>query len=268
MNKKITTLFLTGVLAVSSLSIVYAAPKKAGQGKGLVLSKGQYVIEQKQADVNGDKIEDTVFLIGEKDKKEDIYNKNIMVKVVDGKKNQVKDIKFKDFGGYEGELFLGDFTGDKVSDIMVTTSTGGSGGIVNTRIATIKDNKVKEIFKEEDNQGLNFTGEFVDGFKAELKDLKNNEEIILDVSAFKDMYVEGKIYDKDGKLLEKVEPWTDPFSMIDAVDMDGDGVYELKGYQKISGSCHANTISRINTIWKYENEKWNIKEADYSTFLK
>lgn len=267
MNKKVISLLLVGAIGVSGLSFAHASSAKPNKIKGLNLSKNQYIITQKFGDVDGDKIKDTVYLIGEKEKKDDIYNQNVNVLIKNGKTKKVINAKLKDLGGYEGKLFIKDFTGDKVADIFVSMETGGSGATLDNRIMTVKNDAVKMIFSEDNNMGVNFNGEFTDGFKAQLKEKNLNKEITLDLSAFKDEYIEQKIYDRNGKLLGKVEPWTDPFSMLKPVDYDGDGTYELAGHQRVSGSCHANTISNIESIWKFENSKWTPMQIEYTTIL-
>jgi hypothetical protein len=266
MNKKVVTIILAGAMVVSSFSFAFAQPKKAHMKKGLVLKKGQCVLDEKQGDVNGDKIKDTVYLVGEKVDKDSMYVTNIDVKVVDGKTNKVVPAKLDDAGGYGGELFLGDFTGDKIDDIMVELPTGGSGGIVDYRILNMKDNKPQVIFGEKENQGIDFEGKFIDDFKVKLNSKILNKEIILDVSAFKDEYIESGIYDKDGKLLSEFEPWIDAFSELKPVIMD-EGLYGLIGRQAMSGNCHANTISNVDSMWKYEDGKWVVKGVEYTTFV-
>lgn len=259
-KKKLIALLLAGVMVVSIYSLSGAAPKR-----GLLME--EEVIQELQKDVNGDQVKDRILLIGEKEKKDAIFNMCFMIKVIDGKTNKETTIKLEDFAGYGGEIFLADFTGDQVADIMVTTNSGGSGGIIFSRIITLEDHEIKIIFNEKDNQGLNFEGKFVNGFKAELQEANFKKVITIDLSAFKDLYIESKIYDSNGKILEKVEPWTDPFSVLEPIDIDGDGVYELKGFQAISGAFHANRISDLISLWKYGNGKWKIKEAKYSTTL-
>ncbi|MBU5437185.1 hypothetical protein KQI42_04140 [Tissierella sp. MSJ-40] len=265
MKKKAVTLLLSGVMVVSAVSYSFAATRNTPETKELGLNKREYIIEELQGDINGDKIKDRVLLIGEKENEDDIYNKSIFLKVVDGKSKKVSDIKINDFGGYEGKLFLGDFTGDKVEEAMIVTNTGGSGGMVDTRIISMKDNKGKIIFDGKDNLGINFKGKFADNFKAELKEDTLDEKLVIDLSAFKDSYIEQGIYDKNGKLLKETEPWTDPFSGLNPIDVDGDGVYELLGHQTIAGAYHANTISRLNSIFKYEDGEWKVKETEYTT---
>lgn len=54
---------------------------------------------------------------------------------------------------------------------------------------------------------------------------------------------------------------------ISPIDYNGDGTYEICGYQRIIGSCNADTISEVESLWKYENGKWKISTLQYSTFL-
>lgn len=275
MKKKVAIIILAGVMAISTFSFAFAQPKKAPVKKELVLKKGQYVLDEKQGDVNGDKIKDTVYLVGEKMDKDSMYVINMDVKVVDGKTKKVVPAKLDDAEGYGGQLFLGDFTGDKIDDIMVELPTGGSGGIVDYIIFTMKGNKPQVIFGEKENQGIDFEGKFIDDFKVELDSKILNKEIILDVSAFKDEYIESGLYDKngklithdkDGELLPYIEPWIDAFSDLKPVIMD-DGFYGLVGRQAISGYCHANTISNVDSMWEYEDGKWVVKSVEYTTFV-
>ena len=53
----------------------------------------------------------------------------------------MEQIPLKQNMGYNPTIFLGDFTGNHIEDILVVSDTGGSGGIVNGEIfppSTIK----------------------------------------------------------------------------------------------------------------------------------
>ena len=56
-------------------------------------------------------------------------------------------------------------------------------------------------------------------------------------------------------------------SLLGLVDSDGDEVYELRGHQRIVGCCNADTVSRVESVWKFDGTAWNIIQAEYSTFL-
>lgn len=238
------------------------------QVEELAMGDKAYVIDYKTADVTGDNIKDEVVLVGEKPFSEnDIFADNLTVIVKDGKKNEYVKATYEGLCGYEGELFVGDFTGDKVNDVMVTANTGGSGGIYNHMVATFKDNEPAVIFSEKDNNGVKFTGKYLEDFKAEIIAEDLNKTIIMDLSAHKDNYIEMGIYNDEGKLLTEVEPWSNPFSKLEAVDFNLDGTFELSGVQRIVGTCNADPISFVDSIWSFDNSKWNIKELKYTTYL-
>lgn len=227
-----------------------------------------YVIDYKTADVTGDNVKDEIILIGDKlYSKEDIFVDNLTVVVKDGQNKEFVKATYEGFCGYGGELFVGDLTGDKVNDAMVTADTGGSGGVYDHMIATFKDNKPVVIFSEENNGGVKFTGKYVDGFMAEIVAESLNRTIMMDLSVNKARYIEMGIYNKEGKLLTEVEPWSCSFSELEAVDYNCDGVFELRGVQRIAGTCNADSISYVDSVWNFDNSKWNIKELKYSTYL-
>ncbi len=162
-------------------------------------------------------------------------------------------------------MALGDFTGDKVKDIMISADTGGSGGIVDNRIVTAKGGKINIIFDEDDNAGLVLSGKFTDGFKTDMIMTKLNKVFTIDLSAFKDGYIIEGIYGSNGKLMKPVELWADGFYLLQPVDYTGDGTYYLRGIRSISGAYHANRISNMESLWKYSDGKWVPCNVIYST---
>lgn len=266
MIKKIAKVVSVVLLSSTLISSPVVAKSYKKQHKDLKLPKNTYVVDYKESDVTGDSIKDKVYLVGTKEKKEDIYASNLNIIVQNGKTNKFIKTNDSDFGGYEGHLFVGDFTGDKVNDILATADTGGSGGIVENRIFTIDKNKIDTIFNEKDNEGVNFQGKFIDGFKAELKSEKLNKEITLDISGNKKDYLDFKIYDKSGKLLTEVESYAYPYGVLEPVQYE-EGTYYLQGQQRVVGFVNADTISNIRSIWKYGDSKWVPIEVEYGTFI-
>jgi hypothetical protein len=260
-------LFLVVIMGIFSFSYSYADEIQQSGINKIVLSEGERIIQLKKEDVNGDGVKDSVYMIGKNLFADSIYS-SIQVKVLDGKTNDIFDIDFGDFAGYGGKMEVVDFTGDKIPEIMISADTGGSGGIVDTRIASFKDNKTNIIYGEEENKGFNFTGKFIDGFKVELRSDFLKNPLTLDVSRNSSSYIEGDIYSKDGKFIGKnTEPWSDSFGKIDAIDYDGDGTYNIEGVQRISGAWHADGISTVTSEWNYKDGKWSPISAEYTVPL-
>lgn len=233
----------------------------------LQLPDGRYIIDSAMADVTGDGVSDTIYLVGHKDKSSDKFVDNMSLVIRDGAAHDLKTVDLNGFSGYEGKIFVGDFTGDKVSDIMISAPTGGSGGIEGHIIVNYNLPEPAIIFDQKNNRGAVFTGNFVDDYKAQLTNENTGRSIVLDLENKKDFYVQSAIYDKNGKLLKSVKPISYPFTILEPMDMDNDGVYELRGIQRIIGVYGADGIGNIYSRWKYEDGEWKIKRIEVSSFL-
>lgn len=130
----------------------------------LKLKENTYVLDYKQSEITGDNIQDNVILVGTKEKlngKLDTYARDLSIIIQDGKtKKYVKyDWIFKGSDGKmyreigrEPNLIIGDYTGNKVNDIIVTAPQGGNGGFVDHLILTGENLNLKDVMV--DNQAL------------------------------------------------------------------------------------------------------------------
>ena len=108
--------------------------------------------------------------------------------------------------------------------------------------------------------GIVFTGNFIDGFKAYLKCSKFNKEVNMDLSDRKENYITSGFFDDAGRLLKSgAKITTTSFNNVEFVQLDG--YYGLQTIQKIIGFNNDDLLDEIIVIWKYENGKWNVKEA-------
>ncbi|MFE0559780.1 hypothetical protein ACFW1P_28045 [Paenibacillus sp. NPDC058910] len=133
---------------------------------GLKLKENTYVLDHKMSDVNGDSVKDKVILVGTKEKidgKLDAYASDLSVIVQDGKThkyvkydwmNNVDGTLSGEFGR-EPNLIIGDYTGNKVDDIIVTAPQGGNGGYVDHLVLTWEKNKLKALFADNQYTDLN-----------------------------------------------------------------------------------------------------------------
>jgi hypothetical protein len=114
------------------------------------LSQNTLILDFKYGDVTGDGISDNIYLIGEKNfDEESNFIENIRLVIIDGATYFVEIISFESDGGYNPRLFLGDFTGNKVDDSLISIFSGGSGGMSWYYIFSCLNNKVKKIFDYE-----------------------------------------------------------------------------------------------------------------------
>ncbi len=175
-------------------------------------------------------------------------------------------VKLPNIGGYNSKLFIGDFTGDKVDDVLVTVPSGGSGGYVEHRIVTFVGEPII-IFGEKENSGIAATGRFIDGFKVELTIDATKRKATVDVSNKNGGYINANLYNADGKLLHPQNVSITPLEELSPVDPDFNGMYEIRGIQRVIGIYNADTVAYIYSIWKYENQKWTAKQIEVSSVV-
>lgn len=270
--KKTTYILLTLIL-ISTINLSVVAQDTNFVNKErlineLNLKNSIEIINKMFQDVTGDSINDQIFLIGDKPAGEDsLFYAPLEVIVYDTFEKNFYKTNYGSLAGYEPKLALYDFTGDQTKDIFIKANSGGSGGIYNHLIVSYSNNDLNIIFDNYDNKGLDVSGRYIDGFKAELFIEEVNREITLDLSFNRNKYLDEKIYDNNGKLLREVNPNVYPYSNLSPIDYDLDGSFELRGTQRLVGAYGADSIGKFHTILKYDRG-WDVKEVEISTYLK
>ena len=271
-DRMIATLVIVSIVIVIGLALgpngdTTDVVQKEELIKQFNLREDAEIIISKSSDVTGDGKHDKIFLTGNKVNGSNIFYDHLTVVVQSGS-NYYK-ATYDQFSGYEPELIIKDFSGDKVGDLMVKAATGGSGGIVKHLIAAFKDDQLQIIFDNQNNQGVSVTGQFLPNFKAKLKFAEFNQEAIIDLSFNQEKYIKERIYNQAGQLVKRklIRPYSYPFAKLKAIDYNNDGTYELKGYQRVVGAYGADAISRLESIWSYHDQKWQLRELMYSNYL-
>lgn len=215
----------------------------------------KYVLNYVIGDATGDGINDMVILIGEKEVVEGTTAENVDVVLYDSSTNQYLKIELKKFDGSDFRIELADFTSEEVADIMIIAQNEGE---YITRIITYKDNNLIEILKDKDNKGLYFSTELIDGFKVKVSNRKLNVNNILELE--KDFCIKEKFFEASGKLIKQNEKAkTTGYINIELVQLSD--AMGIKTTQRIILKDKLNIIDEITAIWKYQDGKWQLKEA-------
>ncbi len=263
MNCKKTITLVLAVIIIVLTTTCWAKDDSIG----ITLPADCYVLDKRIADLTGDQVDEEIYLAGQRDKNNDNYCTQLQVIVINGKSKHRQTVSLSNLGGYQPKLLVGDFNGDKVSDVLIAVPAGGSGGLVNYRIISLHGTNAAVIFDHVHNSGVKFHGKLLSGFKAELINDNTGKTVVIDISSNKSRYIEEKIYDEQGGILRQVQPYAYPFSLLEAIDIDHDGTYELRGYQRIIGAYGADTISNVVSVWRYSNVGWEPIQIEVSSFL-
>jgi hypothetical protein len=215
--------------------------------RGLVTSHSS-IVAFAQGDVTGDGVSDNVYLTGVRTP-DSPFIEQITLVVQDGSSGRVTHAALQDNAGYNPTLFLGDFTGNKVNQILISINSGGSGGIMYHFVYSYLNNVAKIIFNYQAyNERYQYTVTFMDNYKVEVVSQLNNMKYIIDISSRDKEYL-GEIYQANGKLKQPISGFVNPLSGLYPVDFDGNKVYELLAYQKIAGRYNADALGYVlNTL--------------------
>jgi len=215
------------------------------------------IIQTKFGDINGDGMFETIFLMGTKTPDSPLW-KNITLVIFYGQTRQFDQIALKENVGYNPTIFLGDFTGNHIEDILVISDTGGSGGIINGEIFSSINGTVRSIFDAESfNNKRTYAVNYLNNYKASVRSSNPKKQYIIDLQYKGTEYLE-EIYNKDGTLKQPIEGWVDPISGLYPVDYDRDGTYELLAYQEIAGRYHADGLGYVENILKWNGLEFAI----------
>lgn len=212
------------------------------------LTRNSGVVAFAQGDVTGDGVSDNVYLMGAK-AADSPFIEQITLVVQDGSSRRLTYTPLEDNAGYNPRLFLGDFIGNKVKQILISIDSGGSGGTMYHYIYSYLNNVANRIFNYRlYNEAYSYEVTFKDGYKVEVVSKRNNLKYIIDISGKGKEYL-SEIYQASGKLKQPIEGFVNPLSGLYPVDFDGNQVYELLAYQKIAGRYNADTLGYVlNTL--------------------
>ncbi|ABR31408.1 hypothetical protein SU69_07935 [Thermosipho melanesiensis] len=202
------------------------------------------IIQTTSIDINNDNKPETIILEGTPISS--IYWDDLFISLKTTE--LIKKIKLG-FGGYNPELFVLDFDGDKTLDIFIKADSGGSGNFNEYFIYSL----TKGIILNNEEL-VNLSGFFMDGFKAIIK--YKEFYTYIDLSDKKEFYIQNKIYNKYGQFIGKDKRlFIGGISNLKTIDFQNDKTYELEGYISISGAFHADKIGFAHFIYSVKKKK-------------
>ncbi len=252
----------------TALFLTYASTKERGASMTNHIHPSHsspQVIQTKFGDINGDGFFETIFLMGTKQPDSPLWQ-NLTLVIFYGQTQQMEQIPLKQGLGYNPTIFLGDFTGNHIEDIMAISDTGGSGGIINGEIFSSVSNQVRSIFDAESfSNKLQYTVNYADNYKAIVQSRNPAKKYTIDLQ-YKGAEYLAEIYNPDGTLKQPIEGWVDPISGLYPVDYNRDGVYEILAYQAIAGRYHADGLGYVENILTWNGHEFIVERQTVAIF--
>ncbi|WP_375540979.1 VCBS repeat-containing protein [Paenibacillus tyrfis] len=223
------------------------------------------IVTTKRGDIDGDGIKDNVLLTANKTPDSPFW-RNITLVVQNGKTHHYKPILLKNNAGYNPTLFLGDFTGNKVDDILVVIDTGGSAGAIYAYVFSYINGQLRQIFNSDVfNETYKYDVTYENQYKATVISYYLKEKYILDLTCKGKEYL-SEIYTQQGVLKAPINGWVNPLSGLYPVDFNRDGTYELEAYQRIAGRYNADSLGFVQTVLKWNGQVFGPDRQNVAIF--
>ncbi|QBD86934.1 VCBS repeat-containing protein [Clostridium tetani] len=223
------------------------------------------IVAYAKGDVNGDRITDNVYLTAMKASSSP-FVENATLVIQDGRTGRFTNIQLNQNSGYSSRLFLGDFTGDGVNEILISIDSGDSSATTYDYIYSFVNNVPRLLFDfEEYNDEYKYNVNFKDNHKVEFISEKNDQRYIINISSREIDYL-NKVYNKNEKLKKITKGFVNPLSGLYTVDFDSDGICEVLAYQKILGRSSVDTLGYVLNTLKWKKDKFYLANQNVSIF--
>lgn len=208
--------------------------------------------------------DDSVVLVGEfHDEKSNHANS---LQLVINRENDLPITVNVPYNGYNMQLFVGDFTGDKIDNIMIRGEyenpqiyKDGHDNLISYELGVIykyESEKLIEIFNMKKYKNNNLAcAKFKSNYRASVSCGK--KKYLIDLSARPKEYL-NKIYDEDKKVKTNLKPTLDNPSEIFPMKVVFSDCYNLLIYQRIVGINNSDVIGTIETLINLNNNNINI----------
>ncbi|WP_343339441.1 hypothetical protein TPELB_18720 [Terrisporobacter petrolearius] len=208
--------------------------------------------------------DDSVVLVGEfHDEKSNHANS---LQLVINRENDLPITVNVLYNGYNMQLFVGDFTGDKIDNIMIRGEyenpqiyKDGHDNLISYELGVIykyESEKLIEIFNMKKYKNNNLAcAKFKSNYRTSVSCGK--KKYLIDLSARPKEYL-NKIYDEDKKVKTNLKPTLDNPSEIFPMKVVFSDCYNLLIYQRIVGINNSDVIGTIETLINLNNNNINI----------
>ena len=208
------------------------------------------VINFTQADVTGDGMQDSIYLVGDRQTGNSTDRiRNMGLRVQTGGKTLSVDFPYGD--GYSPILFVGDLTANGIPDVLVNIFASGSGGFITSYIYTFENEQPRLLFDSK-TFNENYTGKVIyeDNYKVRVITNRPRWQYTIDISDRDRAYL-ATIYDSNGKLRQPTEGALLGLSSLNPIDYDVNGEFNVSAIQRVIGIGNMDTLGLVETYLRW-----------------
>ncbi|MCC3865557.1 hypothetical protein K0040_14935 [Terrisporobacter petrolearius] len=229
----------------------------------MTFNNKKVIIDAAYGSITNKYSDDKVVLVGEFHDEKDNYANSLQLVI--NRENDLPITIDVPYNGYNMQLFVGDFTGDRIDNIMIRgeyknpqVDKDGHDNLISYELGVIykyESEKLIEIFNMDKYKNNNLAcAKFKSNYRTSVSCGK--KKYLIDLSTRPKEYL-NKIYDEDKIVKTNLKPTLDNPSEIFPIKEVFNDYYNLLIYQRIVG-INSDVIGTIETLINLNNNKINI----------
>jgi hypothetical protein len=164
----------------------------------------------------------------------------------------------EDLKGFESSFEMKNFVSAYKSEILLFVKDVNE-EMRRLLIIELQGKEGKILFDSKLTDIPTIAGRFFDDFRAEIFVRETGDRALIDLSSRKEAYETRFIYHKDfGTLRSPVRVWKNRHSVLQPVDVDGDGIYEMRGVVDLVGVGRSDHIAYVEFTLQYVDAEWRV----------
>ena len=213
------------------------------------------IIKSTGANFNKNEKEDIVYLMGKSIEKSAIYYDRLNIVILNEKNGRIINLKIENGPCYNPHIYIKDFNGDGVDEILFISHQGENNKYTNANIYSFKNECITEIFNVNSINNDNiYEVNYKNGYSVEIVDKSQNKKYLIDISLKDKKYLD-EIYNEKG-IVKKLNKGS-VLSVEEVGILNKRTNWNLLIKQKVIGLFNSDTLGYINSSLKFNGE--NVK---------
>jgi hypothetical protein len=165
-----------------------------------------------------------------------------------------------DVQGFDSKIEIKRFTAPDRAEVLLSLQSGRRS---QERFLIIEAKEGGRVLYDSQLTKLpTIKGKFFNNYRAEVIAQETGERLQIDLSGRKELYNRRLVYNEaSGTLRSPVTVWGDRYDAFRPADVDGDGVYELKGVLELYGVGRADCVAYVEATLKYSSGQWTVADC-------
>lgn len=169
------------------------------------------------------------------------------------------------YGGYNPQLFLGDFTGKGISQLLITSSSGGSGDYADIHLYGFENDGLEELFSSAQfNNRFSYNTYYLPYYEAQITSYAADLVFNLKLTQLSPDHL-SLIYNNAGQVTTKNEPLVSAINAAFPIKLPQNTYYDLLLWQRIIGPTNADTLGTIQTLITFVSAPFELVDQSLVT---